>query len=133
MFRDRTRLDVSGSYKESFANMADGLYVKIVNSGRRPITLYALVFYGEDGKHHKFKITNSINERKDSLFEGRDNRHPSLSESQFFEFLLDSQNFDFGPIELESIKSIKVETSTGNLKEIKGLSKEVNQNAAHLK
>lgn len=29
MFRDRTRFDVSGSYKESFANIVDGIYVKI--------------------------------------------------------------------------------------------------------
>lgn len=63
MFRDRTRFDVSGSYKESFANIVDGIYVKIVNSGCRPIALYALRFVNSDGKDHKFRITKSIGER----------------------------------------------------------------------
>lgn len=133
MFRDRTRFYVSGSYRESFANMVDGLYIKIVNSGRRPITLYSLVFIYTDGQAHKFRITNSIGLRADSPFENRDLGHPCLSESQFFDFLLDSTNFDFGDCNLESVASIEVESSTGATKQVKGLAEEVKRNAHHLK
>ena len=133
MFRDRTRFDVSGSYKESFANMIDGVYVKIVNSGRRPITLYALKFACDDGKVHRFRITNSIGERVGSPFESRDLCHPCLGESQFFEFLLDSTNFDFGSLNLESVDSVEVESSTGVSKKIEGLAGEVKKNAHYLK
>ncbi|MGI2070422.1 hypothetical protein [Shewanella baltica] len=133
MFRDRTRFDVSGSYRESFANMVDGIYIKIVNSGRRPITLYSLIFTCQDGKAHKFRITNSVGQRAGSPFENRDLGHPCLSESQFFELLLDSTNFDFGTCNLESVVSIKIESSTGASKQIKGLAEEVKKNAHHLK
>lgn len=133
MFRDRTRFDVSGSYQESYANMVDGIHVKIVNSGRRPITLYSLVFTCQDGKAHKFRITNTIGQRAGSPFENRDLSHPCLSESQFFEFLLDSTNFDFGTCNLESLVAISVESSTGASKHIKGLAEEVKKNAHHLK
>lgn len=133
MFRDRTRFDVSGSYRESFANIVDGIYVKIVNSGRRPITLYSLIFTCQDGKVHKFRITNSIGQREGSPFENRDLGHPCLSESQCFEFMLDSTNSDFGDCNLESVVSINVESSTGASKKIKGLAKEVKKNAHHLK
>lgn len=133
MFRDRARFDVSGSYRESFANMADGIYIKIVNSGRRPITLYSLVFTCADGKAHKFRITNSISQGAESPFENRDLGQPCLSESQFFEFLLDSTNFDFGACDLESVASIEVESSTGTWKQVKGLAKEVRKNAHYLK
>lgn len=132
MFRDRTRFDVSGSYRESFVNMVDGIYIKIVNSGRRPITLYSLIFTCTDGQSHKFRITNSIGQRVDSPFENRDLCHPCLSESQFFEFMLDSTNFDFGTCNLESVTSIEVETSTGVAKKVKGLAEEVKKNAHHL-
>ena len=133
MFRDRTRFDVSGSYKESFANMVDGIYVKIVNSGRRPITLYALTFVTSDGKDHKFRITKSIGERVGSPFENRDLSNPCLSESQYFEFVLDSKNFDFGTINLELLAFVKIESSTGTSKKIRGLASEVKKNAHHLK
>jgi hypothetical protein len=133
MFRDRTRFDVSGSYKESFANMVDGIYIKVVNSGRRPITLYALVFVNDDGKPHKFRITKSIGERVESAFESRDLSNPCLAESQFFEFLLDTTNFDFCPINFASLASIKIESSTGASKEIPGLASEVKTNAHYLK
>ena len=133
MFRDRTRFDVSGSYKESFANMVDGIYVKIVNSGRRPITLYALTFLTSDGKEHRFRITKSIGDRAGSPFESRDLSNPCLSESQFFEFVLDSTNFDFGTIDLESLASVEIESSTGASKKIKGLADAVKKNASYLK
>lgn len=133
MFRDRTRFDVSGSYRESFANMVDGIYIKIVNSGRRPITLNSLVFTCTDGQAHKFKITNSIGQRVGSPFDNRDCCHPCLSESQFFEFLLDNTNFDFETCNLESVATIEVESSTGASKKIKGLAEEVKKNAHHLK
>lgn len=135
MFRDRTRFDVSGSYRESFANMVDGIYIKIVNSGRRPITLHSLIFTCIDGQSHKFRITNSIGQRAGSPFENRDLSlsHPCLSESQFFEFLLDSTNFDFGTCNLKSVASIEVESSTGASKQVKGLAEEVKKNAHHLK
>lgn len=133
MFRDRTRFDVSGSYSESFANMADGIYIKIVNSGRRPITLYSLIFTCKNGQTHKFRITNSIGQRAGSPFEGGDLGLPCLSESQFFEFLLDRSNFDFGICNLETVASIKVESSTGASKQVKGLAEEIKRNAHHLK
>lgn len=132
MFRDRTRFDVSGLYKKSFANMVDGIYVKIVNSGRRPITLDFLIFTCTDGKAYKFRITNSISQRAGTPFDSRDFDYPYLSESQFFEFLLDSTNFDFGTCHLESLVSIKISLSTGTLKKIKGLAEEVKNNAHHL-
>lgn len=132
MFRDRTRFDVSGSYKESFSNMVDGIYVKIVNSGRRPITLYALTFITSDGKDHRFRITKFIGKCACSPFESRDQSNPCLNESQFFEFVLDSTNFDFRAIDLESLVSVKVESSTGASKEIKGLASMVKKNMHHL-
>lgn len=133
MFRDRTRFDVSGSYKESFANIVDGVYIKIVNSGRRPITLYSLAFTCIDGQVHRFRIDNSIGQKAGTPFESRDLCHPCLSESEFFEFLLDRTNFDFGSFDLGSIASIEVESSTGTSKKVKGLAEEVKKNAHHLK
>jgi len=133
MFRDRTRFDVSGEYKESFANMVDGIYIKIVNSGRRPITLYALNFITANGKDHKFRITNSINQKSSSPFEHRDSSNPCLSESQFFEILLDRTNFNFETFELGEVSCIKIESSTGKAKEVKGLAKIVKKQAPLLK
>ncbi len=133
MFRDRIRFDVSGEYKESFANMVDVIYIKIVNSGRRPITLYALNFIAKNGENHKFRITNSINQKAASPFENRDLNHPCLSESQFFEILLDRTNFNFDTFELGEVNCIKIESSTGKSKEVKGLAKIVKEQAPLLK
>lgn len=133
MLRDRTRFDVSGEYKESFANMVDGIYIKVVNSGRRPITLYALNFITKNGEDHKFRITNSINKRSDSSFESKDSTNPCLSESQFFEILLDRTNFNFESFSLGEVVSIKIESSTGKSKEVKGLAKIVKKQASLLK
>ncbi|NQY37201.1 MAG: hypothetical protein HRT37_19990 [Alteromonadaceae bacterium] len=132
MYRDRTRFDVFGSYKESFANMADGIYIKTVNSGRRPITLYALTFTCKGGKVHKFKITNSIGARAVSPFDNQDMSHPCLSESQFFEFLLDRTNFDFESFQLKSVVKVQIESSTGSSMIIQGLANEIKKNAHHL-
>src|SRR5690606_9302913 len=122
-----------GSYKESFANMIDGIYVKVVNSGRRPITLYALSFVTSDGKDHKFRITKSIGQRIGSPFERGDLSNPCLSESQFFEFVLDSTNFNFAAINLESLVFVKIESSTGTSKEIEGMANEIKKHAHYLK
>ncbi len=132
LFRDRTRFDVFGSYIESFANMVDGIYIRIVNSGRRPITLHRITFICKGGKAHKFKISNSIGARASSPFDNQDLSHPCLNESQLFEFMLDSTNFDFSSFEIESVIKVLIESSTGSSIEVKGLAADIKKNAHHL-
>lgn len=129
VLRDSVRLEVEGRYVESFANISDGIYIKIVNSGRRPITLYSLNFIDVNGKVSQFKITNSIGVRVNSIFEARDNGVPILAESQYFEFELNNENFNFSEVNLSSLKEISVTSSTGKVAKVKGIADKIKMSA----
>lgn len=130
--RDSSQFAVEGIYQESFGNVVDGVYVKIVNIGRRPITLHKLRFKFSRSAS-EFLINNSIAKRIGSPLEKVDTNHPLLLESQFFEFLLDQTNFDFQSLPLEDLEKIEVVLSTGKKRTIKEIDLLVKNNARKLK
>lgn len=133
MFRDKRRIDIEASYLNSFEHMADGIYLKVVNSGRRPVTLHKLVFGFSDGDIQETRIHNSINERLSTPFEKRDDSHPCLSESQIFEIRLDSTNFHFDEMKLDKLIFLKLIDSTGKSKKLTSLANSIKTNAKYLK
>ncbi|MBF4246426.1 hypothetical protein EA004_15485 [Vibrio anguillarum] len=132
MWRDRRKFIVHGEYLESWEHMADGVYFKIVNSGRRPVTLHKIEFISKSKGAQALLLTRSISEYKTTPFEEKDLSYPCLSESQFFEFALRSNKFDFSEYELSDLTSIKIHSST-NVVKCKELAMAIKSNHKYLK
>lgn len=119
-FRDRSRISAAASYLESFENIADAIYLHVVNDGRRPITIRRLVVESDRGNRfeHKFQ---------------RDGRAIRLVESEDIEIALDSENSEIAKWLDSKIAKAQIEDSRGTLYNIEGLVEVLNANAEHLR
>src|SRR3989344_8290719 len=79
VFRDKGTVSALARYLPSFQNCSDGIYVHVVNSGRRPVTVRRLVLQLEGGVNyeHQLKI---------------DKQPVRLLESEDYEFQVNPQN-----------------------------------------
>ncbi|MBD3608976.1 MAG: hypothetical protein HUJ30_00340 [Gammaproteobacteria bacterium] len=133
MMRDRQKFDAIGLYLDSWEHMHDGLYFRIVNMGRRPITPHELIFWFSDNTKEIIKITNDL---AWSTFEDNSNKdifYPCLSESQFFEFTLDEKNCDLGQYVFENLSLVTITDSLGKSVKLKKLAKEIREKQHHFK
>ena len=78
-FRDRSHLSVEATYSSSWENMADAVFLHIVNDGRRPITPRRLIIETLNGETDQHELK-------------RDDRVVRLLESEDFEIVLDANN-----------------------------------------
>ncbi len=127
MMRDRQKFEAIGLYLDSWEHMHDGLYFRIVNTGRRPITPHELTFIFSNNSKHTLKLTCDLGW---STFEDNTDKdifYPCLSESQFFEFTLDERNHDLGQYDFENLKSITISDSLGRKVKFKSLVKEIRE------
>jgi len=90
VLRDRHRLVASAEYLESYANMCDGVLIRVTNIGRRPISPRQLRI--EMSGERKWEHT---------LRDG--NKPVVLAESAYWEIVLDPKLHDLDSIPLESI------------------------------
>jgi len=118
-FRDRGTITAAARYLESYEHISDGVYVHIVNSGRRPVTIRRLLLTTEDGKEIERRI-------------GENGNPVRLLESEDCEFQLNAQNSEIQEWSSSVIKKAVVEDSHGKQYEVSGLVEAINQNAEHL-
>lgn len=118
-YRDKGTITATSRYLESYQHMSDGIYIHVVNSGRRPVTLRRLLLRATDG----------------SLIErglGKDERSLRLLESEDHEFQLNPQNSDITEWSQMKFSEAVVEDSRGKKYQITGLVEAINENAEHL-
>ncbi|MGD8122966.1 hypothetical protein [Vibrio sp. TRT 2004] len=130
-FRDATRFAVVARYLESYENMSDAVYLKIVNTGRRPITLDRIDFKFTGGPIQSIKLDTHTMRRTDPF--DRSIAQPiTLSESQFFELTLDSRVHDFGDFEFSKLAEVKVLISRGRGSSLRALTKSLKSKGHNL-
>lgn len=116
--RDRGTITATARYLESYQHMSDGVYVHIVNSGRRPVTIRRLLLSTEDGKQIDHRI-------------GENDKPVGLLESENCEFQLNAKNSEILEWSASVIKKAVVEDSRGTKYQVTGLAEAINQNAEH--
>ena len=99
-FRDRSHLSVEATYLSSWENIADAVFLRIVNDGRRPITV-------------RRQILESLNGETDQHELKRDERVVGLLESEDFEIALDLTNSNIVEWARSQISKAYVEDSKG--------------------
>jgi len=132
IFRDRKKFEVIGIYQDSPGNIFDQLYFRIVNTGRRPITPYELIFHFSDGSMKNIRIKTELHF---PAVDGNlyvNSSYPCLSESQFFEFRLNKQNLDWEQYHFENLEIIEINDSIGEKIRLKPLAKEIREKAQFL-
>ena len=118
-FRDRGTVTASARYLESYQHMSDGIYVHVVNSGRRPVTIRRLKFTTMAGSTIERPI--------------RENGKPiRLLESEDYEFQLNAQNSEIQEWSRSTITKAVIEDSRGKEYHISELVDAINSNAQHL-
>lgn len=118
-YRDRGTITATSRYLESYQHMSDGIYIHVVNSGRRPVTIRRLLLRPADG--------NVIERRL-----GENERPLRLLESEDHEFQLNAQNSDITEWSQLRIAEAVVEDSRGKEYKVAGLVEAINENAEHL-
>jgi len=119
--RDTYRVAVEGRYLSSFEHLSDGIYIRVVNSGRRPVTLRYLVLSLKTGEKHELPINPAD-----------PNHHPLLAESQFYEVQYNDKNIDFGEVPWGQVTRVEIEESRGWRYEIADLAEVISENADYL-
>ncbi|MCX8761002.1 hypothetical protein NOK73_07800, partial [Vibrio parahaemolyticus] len=130
-FRDATRFSVVTRYLESFENMSDAVYLKIVNTGRRPITLDRIDFKFSDSPTQSIKLNTHTMRRADP-FDNSIAQPITLSESQFFEFTLDSRTHDFSNYDFSKLVEVKTLISRGKGVSLRTLTKSLRSKGNNL-
>ncbi len=130
-FRDATRFSVVTRYLESFENMSDAVYLKIVNTGRRPITLDRIDFKFSDSPTQSIKLNIHTMRRADP-FDNSIAQPITLSESQFFEFTLDSRTHDFSNYDFSKLVEVKTLISRGKGVSLRTLTKSLRSKGNNL-
>lgn len=115
-FRDRSHLSVEATYLSSWENMADAVFLHIVNDGRRSITARRLILESLDGEtvQHELK---------------RDERVVRLLESEDFEIALDAINSDIVGWARSQVSKAYVEDSKGRQFNAEGFVKSLSEYA----
>lgn len=119
VFRDKGTVSASSRYLPSFQNLSDGIYVHIVNSGRRPVTVRRLVLEIEDGNSYEHKLEKE--------------RQPvRLLESEEYEFQLNPQNSEILKWAESKIVKAVVEDSRGKQFKVEDLAEILNTNSNNI-
>lgn len=118
-YRDRGKVSASARYLESYQNMSDGIYIHVVNSGRRPVTIRRLIMKTSDGN----VIENPLRNNKDPI---------RLMESEDYEFQLNAQNSEIQEWSKSTIIEAVVEDSRGKQYNVSNLVEAINSNAEDL-
>lgn len=119
--RDRYRLDVYGYYLDSYEHMSDGIYLRIANTGRRPVTLRCVAVTLRSGERPELPIHAE-----------HSGRFPRLVESELYEFQYNSKNTQFTEIPWAQVVQVAVVDSRNKSHEASGLAEILAQNAHHL-
>ena len=119
-FRDRSHISAAATYLSSFENMADAVYIHIVNDGRRPVTIRRLVVESTTGSRFEFKFQ-------------RNGRAIRLVESEDFEMALDSKKSEITSWVEASVEKAYIEDSKGVLYIVEGFAEILNANAENIK
>ena len=106
-FRDRSHLSVKATYLSSWENIADAVFLHIVNDGRRPITARRLIIESLNGKTDQHELK-------------RDERVVGLLESEDFEIALDANNSNIVEWARLQVSKAYVEDSKGRQYNVDG-------------
>lgn len=120
VFRDRGAVSASAKYLSSFQNLSDGIYVHVVNSGRRPVTIRRLVLEVENGSSFEHKLV-------------KDRQPVRLLESVDYEFQVNPQNSEILRWAESKVLRSVVEDSRGKKYDVKGLVEIINEHATNIK
>jgi hypothetical protein len=118
-YRDHGKVSASARYLESYQHMSDGIYIHVVNSGRRPVTIRRLILKTSDGKVIEEPLRNNKNPIR-------------LLESEDYEFQLNAQNSEIHEWSKSTITKAIVEDSRGKAYNVSNLVEAINSNAEHL-
>jgi hypothetical protein len=96
--RDRYRLDVYGRYLDSYEHLTGGIYLRIANRGRRPVTLRCVALILRCGEQRELPI------------DPENPRHfPRLIESEIYEVQFTAKNTSVAEILWEQVMRVAVE------------------------
>lgn len=118
-YRDRGTITAMSRYLESYEHMSDGIFIHVVNSGRRPVTIRHVLLRAASGDVFEKRI-------------GENNRPLRLLENEDHEFQLNAENSDITAWSRTRISKAVVEDSRGREYKIEGLVKSINENAERL-
>lgn len=116
--RDRGTVSASARYLPSFQNLSDGIYIHVVNSGRRPVTIRRLLLEAE-GERHEYKLEN-------------EKQPVRLMESEDCEFQINPDNSELLKWAKSKITKATVEDSRGNKYRVEDLAEIINANSANI-
>ncbi len=119
-FRDRGNVTASARYLESIQHISDAVFIHVVNSGRRPVTVRRLVFETHNGHRLEHKLV------KES--------HPvRLMESEDYEFQINAENSVITNWAGSKIVKAALEDSRGKKYEVEDLAELINRKGKYLK
>lgn len=119
IYRDRYKLEASAEYLESFANMADAVIIRIANVGRRPSSPRQLIAYCPEAE----RFVHLLREGGKPIV---------LSESAYYEIVLDCQQVPLADWPLEKINRWEVLDSRGFVYPVKNGASVVKAYAKHM-
>lgn len=100
VFRDRHKLEASAEYLESFANITDRVLIRVANVGRRPSSPRQLLIATSSGQ----KLVHALREAGKPIV---------LSESAYYEIVLDPEHISLSEMPLENTNRCVVIDSRG--------------------
>jgi hypothetical protein len=118
-YRDRSTVTASARYLKSYQDMSDGIYIHVVNSGRRPVTMRRLLLRTSTG--------SVIEHRLD-----KDGKPLRLLENEDHKLQLNTQNSKIKEWSQSMISDAIVEDSRGKEYRVIDLAETINRNAKHL-
>ncbi len=98
VLRDRYRLDIQRHYLDSYEHLTGGIYFRIANRGRRPVTLRCVALILRCGEQRELPI------------DPENPRHfPRLIESEIYEVQFTAKNTSVAEILWEQVMRVAVE------------------------
>jgi hypothetical protein len=116
--RDRGTVSASARYLPSFQNLSDGIFIHVVNSGRRPVTVRRLLLEAE-GKSYEHKL--EIEKQRVRLMESED-----------YEFQVNPENSELLKWAESKVVKAVVEDSRGRKYKVEDLAKIINENSTNI-
>lgn len=116
--RDRGAVSASARYLPSFQSLSDGIYIHVVNSGRRPVTVRRLLLEAE-GRSYEHRLE-------------KEKQPVRLMESEDYEFQVNPQNSEMLKWAESKILEAAVEDSRGKKYTVDFLAKIINENSANI-